>query len=793
MPKPPHPKRTRPANSAALALTLLILQACSVPPEAIHDARYTGMIEASSAAIRSEMQSKDLPAFGIAIVDDQTVAWAEGFGFTDSARQQPASAATIYRVGSVSKLFTDIGIMQLVERGELDLDAPVTRYLPDFQPANPFDNPITLRQLMSHRSGLVREPPLGNYFDPTEPTLAQTVASLNSTTLVYPPTTRIKYSNAGIAVVGYVLESQSGQPFAQYLRQAVLLPMGLRHSGFAPSPLIEQKLAHAVMWGYDGREFAAPTFEMGMAPAGSMYASVLDLAQFMKVLFRGGAGERGQVLQAATIDSMLTPQFAAEGESSGFGIGFSLGELDGHFLAGHGGAIYGFATSLLLLPQEKLGVVTVTSRDVANAVTNRLAEYALRALLAHKAGDELPRFEQPQPVDSLLARRLDGRYSDGENSIDLEERNGALFAWLRGMRYQLKMLDNVLITDDRLGYGQRIAIVDSLTLAMGDKHYVRLPNTRPNPAPAPLRDLIGEYGWDHNILFLLEKDQQLHALIEWCFLYPMQEIESDSFAFPDYGLYHGEGLRVLRQPDGGIRAVRAAAIEFVRRPTAEAGQTFRITPLQPVEVLRRQAAAATPPAASDDLLQPDLVDLTTLDPTLKFDIRYATANNFMATPFYSQPGAFLQRPAAEALLRAHHALQPRGYGLLIHDGYRPWQVTKMFWDATPDSLKHFVANPQIGSIHNRGGAVDLTLYDLATGAPVEMVSGYDEFSERAYPDYSGGTARQRWHRELLRDVMEVEGFRVYQYEWWHFNHRDAGRYPILDLRFDEIGPAAPAQ
>ncbi|MCH2471297.1 MAG: beta-lactamase family protein, partial [Gemmatimonadetes bacterium] len=117
----------------------------------------------------------------------------------------PASEHTVYRVGSVSKLFTDIAIMQLVERGELDLDAPVTTYLPDFAPENPFGTPITLRQLTSHRSGLVREPPVGHYFDPTEPTLAQTVASLSPTRLVYPPTERIKYSNAAIATVGYVL------------------------------------------------------------------------------------------------------------------------------------------------------------------------------------------------------------------------------------------------------------------------------------------------------------------------------------------------------------------------------------------------------------------------------------------------------------------------------------------------------------------------------------------------------------------------------------------------------------
>src|SRR5207245_5048402 len=122
-----------------------------------------------------------------------------GVGFADPKAKKPATAETVYRVGSVSKLFTDMAILRLVEQGKLDLDAPVTKYLPDFKPANPFDKTITLRQLMTHRSGLVRESPVGNYFDATSPSLAQTVASLNRTKLVYPPERRIKHSNTANA------------------------------------------------------------------------------------------------------------------------------------------------------------------------------------------------------------------------------------------------------------------------------------------------------------------------------------------------------------------------------------------------------------------------------------------------------------------------------------------------------------------------------------------------------------------------------------------------------------------
>jgi D-alanyl-D-alanine dipeptidase len=146
----------------------------------------------------------------------------------------------------------------------------------------------------------------------------------------------------------------------------------------------------------------------------------------------------------------------------------------------------------------------------------------------------------------------------------------------------------------------------------------------------------------------------------------------------------------------------------------------------------------------------------------------------------------MQRPAAEAVMRAHRQLKARGYGLLIHDAYRPWAVTKMFWEATPAAQRVFVADPSQGSRHNRGCAVDLTLYDLATGEPVQMVGGYDEFSDRSYPDYPGGTSRQRWHRELLRQVMESEGFTVYEAEWWHFDFNSWREYPILNIPFEKL-------
>ena len=197
-----------------------------------------------------------------------------------------------------------------------------------------------------------------------------------------------------------------------------------------------------------------------------------------------------------------------------------------------------------------------------------------------------------------------------------------------------------------------------------------------------------------------------------------------------------------------------------------------------------------PPRESGPFHQPDLVEVAQLDSTIRLDVRYATSNNFMGRPMYTQARAFLQQPAAEALRRAHRSLQPKGYGIVVFDAYRPWSVTKLFWDSASKAHREleFVANPRKGSRHNRGCAVDVSLYDLATGLEAAMPSAYDEFTERALPTFRGGTPESRTLRDLLREAMEAEGFTVYEAEWWHFDHRDWRRYRILDIRFEEIHP-----
>lgn len=347
--------------------------------------KYQATIKMLDEFIRREMEDKNLPEMAIALVENQRIVWQKGFGYSDPKAQTSITTDTVFRFGSVSKLFTDIAVMQLVEQGKLDLDTPVTHYLSDFKPRNSFKKPITLRQLMSHRAGLVREPPIGNYFDSSDPTLKKTIESLNETSLVYAPETRLKYSNAGIATVGYILENTQKQPFADYLQKTLLEPLGMKNSNFQPTPDITKNLAKAEMWTVFGKTYDAPTFELGIAPAGSMYATTGDLAKFASAIFAADNNSPDAFLKKDTLEKMWKPQFAESGQKNGAGIGFFISDLEGHHQVGHGGAIYGFSTQLSMLPNDKLGVVVVATEDFSNGVTSRIADAALKAMLDERA------------------------------------------------------------------------------------------------------------------------------------------------------------------------------------------------------------------------------------------------------------------------------------------------------------------------------------------------------------------------------------------------------------------------
>jgi len=313
-----------------------------------------------------------------------------------------------------------------------------------------------------------------------------------------------------------------------------------------------------------------------------------------------------------------------------------------------------------------------------------------------------------------------------------------------------------------------------------------LPGPKPADVPFDWKRIIGIYGKDHSVL-LLERDQKLFY--------------RDSTGVEKKLIPTNTGMFTTDPNDPPVMKISLPAFYSLSNvpflgindktwPRTDAGDNpahfYHVTPKAPVAQLREKALKLSPPTEPGPFREPELAEIVHLDAGFHLEIRYARYDNFLSSPVYTQARAFLQRPAAEALVRVLHKLQPLGYSLLIHDAYRPWYVTKIFWDATPAEGKIFVADPQKGSKHNRGCAVDLTLYDLSTGQPVEMPGLYDEMSPRSFPNFPGGTSLQRWHRELLRRAMESEGFTVNEDEWWHFDYKDWKQYGILNVPFEKI-------
>lgn len=303
---------------------------------------------------------------------------------------------------------------------------------------------------------------------------------------------------------------------------------------------------------------------------------------------------------------------------------------------------------------------------------------------------------------------------------------------------------------------------------------------RPSPA---VEAIVGEYGEGQARLVVREMNGALEVGVDGHAFEPVQEIGGDRYKSALLGEFRvdrgvpsakAKGLAV----QSVIQGISIGSVFLPRRDYGGGEGVFRITPLRTVAELEKEARALSPPKETGDFLPSDLVDVRSLDKSLVLDVRYATTANFLATPVYGKAQVRLQRPAALALVRAHRALKAAGYGLMLHDGYRPWFVTWVFWNATPEASRVFVADPAQGSRHNRGCAIDLTLFDLKTKKAVEMTGGYDEMSPRSYPDYGGGTSRQRALRDLLRQAMEHEGFSVYDAEWWHFDYKDWPRYAI---------------
>ena len=544
------------------------------PQQAEQSVDYTDAIGRFEETIQAELDRGLLTGVSVALVDDQRTVFAGGFGLADKRTGRQASADTVYRAGSISKLFTALAAAQLVERGLIDLDAPVSEYLPDFRIVVPFENcpPITLRQLMCHRSGLIRESPLGGYLDDSQPTIAATVTSVAPCVLVHRPDTVTKYSNLGVTVVGQAVARVADVPFETYQQEQLIGPMGIKSTSFILDERLEERLSTSYMRVADGRDgfftIESPVFQLGTIPAGNLYTTAEDLARLLSVLFADGlAGDR-RIVRSDTLQQMFTPQLT--GEAEGFGLGFNVTRFRGRRRVGHSGAVYGFSSTVAGLVQEKLGVVVLANEDITSGPVRKLADAALDLLLEAKLGEPPPAKEEPIQIDADQLARFTGDYESESYWARIEAGDGLLRVNLAGQPITLTCVG----PNRFLGEGRRANEApfefdvdnDGPTTgftAMGQKFRRVDPKGVPE-VPDAYKKYLGGYGPGFIPLVISVKYGHLYAMTENMADYRLRPLNRTVFGMPP-GLYADEQLVFHVDAGGKVHSVTLANMTLARR------------------------------------------------------------------------------------------------------------------------------------------------------------------------------------------------------------------------------------
>lgn len=362
--------------------------------------------------IESEMAYRNIPGLAIGIVYDQDLIWSKGFGYANLATNTPMTPATLFRMASITKLFTSTAIMQLRDMGKLHLDDPVVTYLPWFTFKNRFpDAPqITIRHLLNHTSGLPRESAFPYWTDHNFPTRDQMIAALAQQENSFEPQTKFNYSNLGMAILGEVVAAASGVPYELYVRQNILGPLEMKNTFVTLRPEEKQRLAT----GYDRRmpdgtrKVSSFVDAKGLTSAANIASTVEDMARFASLQFREGKAGGNQILRGSTLREMRLVQWLQPSWKSGWGLGFSISKTDERVTFGHGGWVGGFRSQLLMSASEKVAVIVMVNAD--DRTPDLFAGRALSMLapVIAKATSPAPKSVQ---ADSSWATYI-GRYTD---------------------------------------------------------------------------------------------------------------------------------------------------------------------------------------------------------------------------------------------------------------------------------------------------------------------------------------------------------------------------------------------
>lgn len=516
-------------------------------------ADYSGVIPAYEATVKAEMAVWQMEGISVAWVEGTSIVYEAGFG--------EAKKDSIFRAGSVSKLFNAVAVMQLAEQGKLDLDAPLPA---ERMPVNPFDPKVlTLRHLLCHRSGLQREATVGSYFDNSEPTLAATVSSIRGSVLVSPPDTENRYSNIAPSVAGEFAAEAAGKPFPEMVVAGIFKPLGMTRSGWLHREVPEVIPSHIrIADGKGGfQRSATPLFDLGTIPAGNLYTTAGDLARFVAMLAAEGDSPGGRVLKSRTLQEMWEPQMDPKGA---FGIGFALADWRGRKTVGHGGAVYGHSTALVYLPQEKIGVVVLCNEDIVNGRTQALANLALSCMLEAKGGEHPPATPTYDASAEELAA-LAGAWESQSYWLDLGVDGKSLRGTMATQPCVLSAAEkDRYILNSRIHTDQAVTLERDdagkvTALNAGPQHFTRVPVDR-QPLPPEWQVLCGSYGPAFIPLVVHEKYGRLYATTENMVDYRLTPVNRHLFAFPP-GMYAKEHVAFLPGPGG-----RPSAVEMANMP-----------------------------------------------------------------------------------------------------------------------------------------------------------------------------------------------------------------------------------
>lgn len=323
-------------------------------------------LEMLSTWTEAQMAYRGQPGISMGVIFDQELIWSRGFGYANLATKEPVTSNTLYRIASITKLFTSTAIMQLRDEGKLQLDDPVAKHLDWFSVQNPFDDApqITIRHLLTHTSGLPREAAFPYWIERNFPTIEEVRAKLPDQQVAIAPETRWKYSNLALTLAGEIIAHVAAMPYADYIQHEILDPLGMTNTLVTPPP------GHPLMaTGYqrrlpDGsRAIGEYTDSKGLTPAANMASNVEDLAKFAMLQFRSGPRADAQVLKGSSLREMQRVHWLNDNWQAGRGLGFYVWRVDTFTLAGHGGALEGYRTDLQVIPAEKIGFIVLTNAD----------------------------------------------------------------------------------------------------------------------------------------------------------------------------------------------------------------------------------------------------------------------------------------------------------------------------------------------------------------------------------------------------------------------------------------------